>query len=198
MSTTRAFPGFEHLYSRVTGDQKAFVAQIDFGSLDAIAVLRGDAHPRSARAHWAMGKRVPDGIVGTTYGLPLLLSEALVTALRNAGCTGWSLYDVTLDGKHGENVGTYFGLMITGRCGPLKFGSRGRIMKRMPGGEVPRVVGVSFEEVSWDGSDIFMAPDRGFIFVTEPARDVILALSKSVAFERMTEIEIAEHLVPRG
>ena len=86
-----------------------------------------------------MGKRVPDAIVETTHPATVLLSEPLVTALREAGCAGWEVYDVALKGKHEEDVRRYFGLMITGRCGAVSYGSHGRIVKRMvaSGPDVP-------------------------------------------------------------
>ena len=192
MATIRPFQGFERLFEMRERDHKAFRAAVEFGSSQPYAALRGDEHPLGVRARWAMGKRVPDGIVHATFPPVVLLSKPLVEALRNRACTGWSAYDVALVGKHGEDVGTYVGLIVTGRCGRIKYGSQGRIMKRMPGGESPHLVGLAFDEASWDGSDIFMSPNRASIFVTEAARDAVLSAARSVSFQPLSQVEVPE------
>ena len=173
-------------------DRKAFRVDVEFGSFNDKAVRRGEVRPHDVTARWAMGKRVPDAIVHATLSSTILFSEVLVKALRDARCTGWSVYDVALTGKHGEDVGTYFGLIVTGRCGPIEFGSQGRTFRKMPGGDIPYLVGFRFDEASWDGSDIFMSTRYGGIFMTERAREAILSLAKSVTFTRLTEVEITD------
>ena len=57
------------------------------------------------------------------------------------------------------------------------------------------MVGIRFDESSWDGSDLFMAPDRWSVFATQQARDVILSFARSVAFEPLTQVAVPERYV---
>ena len=135
-----AFPGFAHLFTvRSSGGSRQFRAAIDLGDADDLAVARGAIPVGRARARWAMGSAKPGEIVWTTSAFTVLLSPALVDALRQAGVSGWSTYLRLL---HGEGEGPARGarawahdhvadgvdhprLRVEGVTGPTA-GSRGR------------------------------------------------------------------------
>jgi hypothetical protein len=137
-----------------------------------------------------MGSGKPTDVVWTRYVGPVLLSEELVNTLHTEGITGWSTYPVEMKGKNGEPLPTYCGLVVLGRCGPATSDHGTRVMKEFPGGFFPVQRGLSFDESSWDGSDVFMPVGAtAYVFVTDRFREIILARAKNVRFTPLGEIE---------
>ena len=190
MSSSK-FPGFDKLHSIGSkGSTREFIADIDFGSLDYLSVLRGDAEAREVSARWTMGGSEPGQVVWTTLVGPVLLSEEVVASLREAGLSGWATYPVALTGKEGESLGTYFGLVVKGRCGPIDMGRCRREEKEYPAGAFPVLKGLYFEEESWDGSDFFMPSDgTAWVFVTGAAKKALGRRARNVRFEVLDDVE---------
>ena len=187
-----AFPGFAHLFTvRSSGGSRQFRAAIDLGDADDLAVARDAMPVGRARARWAMGSAKPGEIVWTTSAFTVLLSPALVDALRQAGVSGWSTYPVELSGKDGATFGTYRGLVVHGRCGPIDRSSR---KAPAPAGPASVVKGLFFDEGTWDGSDIFMpGDDTAFVFFTERAKDLLAARGRGLTITSLMEWTIPDY-----
>jgi hypothetical protein len=141
----------------------------------------------------ALGEQPLDLVVGTDIAT-MLVSTAVVEALRSAGCTGWGTYPVEFRDGHRQRIDGYHGFSVHGRCGPLNPSDRREWQPpRVPGG--PRYeawVGLSFPSESWDGSDVFMANDETlFVFATERVRDAIRSAKlRNFEFRPIAEVKL--------
>jgi hypothetical protein len=185
------FPGFDKLYSIGSkGSSREFIADINFGSEDPIAVTRGEQPVKTARAQWAMGMTRPGEVVWTRLIGPVLLGPILIESLEQAGTSGLATYPVELMGKNNEKLGTYFGLVVTGRCGAIDPTRCVQTTKDYPAGPFPVLQGLFFEEASWDGSDVFMPEDdTAWIFVTKKVKDILSKKAKNIRFDALTNVE---------
>jgi hypothetical protein len=112
-------------------------------------------------------------VVITGYAMPVVVSERFVVALRDAGCTGWSLFPVTVYGKKGEVVRGYHGLQVTGICGDIDWRRAQPVPVKFPGGVFPSLKGMPIDEASWDGTDVFGPPGTGQTFMTAKAAQAL-------------------------
>jgi hypothetical protein len=122
-------------------------------------------------------------VVITGYAAPNVVSQAVVEALTSAGCSGWSLFPVTVYDKKGIPVGGFHGFQVVGESGPIDWRRSQPVPIQLPGGVFPRLKGMYFTEGTWDGSDVFGPTDKGFVFMTEKA---VLALERS----RISNIDV--------
>jgi hypothetical protein len=115
-------------------------------------------------------------VVITGYADPNVVSQAFVEALTTAGCSGWSLFPVTVYDKEGVTANGFHGFQVVGECGPVDWRRSQPVPVRLPGGVFPSLKGMYFAVETWDGSDVFGPTDTGFVFMTEKA---VLALRRS-------------------
>lgn len=162
-------------------------------SVDDMALARGDAlpdEPLICRHH--MGGR-PRDLVGTGYGTVDLLSDRVISILRDSGFTGWKTFPVEVYGKRGERIEGYHGFSVTGRCGPIDW-SKGKKVRKPPpvpwGEGYDAWVGMYFDPATWDGSDIFVPEETAYTIMVER---VVTALKKAkvtnMTFKPLTEFE---------
>jgi hypothetical protein len=138
-----------------------------------------------------MGRKKPSDFIWTTLAIPLLVSERVVTLLRDVGFTGWRTYDVELVDHDGTPIIGYHGFAIHGRCGPLDFSKSVETPTVFPGGIFPAWYGLYFEPDTWDGSDLFMPEgDVGWKFVVEDVKRAFeKAKIKNVEFTGLPRVE---------
>src|SRR5829696_3183873 len=148
VSSSKTFPGFSRLFSfQGKGAGRDFIVDIEYPrDADPLLVTRGEEKVSKAVAKWAMGGSKPGHVVWTRFVGPVLLSEELVNALRAAGCSSWLTYPVEVVGRRGEQLPTYHGLIVRGRCGPVGTEGNLRVMKEYPAGFFPILRGLSFKE----------------------------------------------------
>jgi hypothetical protein len=115
-------------------------------------------------------------VVITGWAMPDVVSQAFVEALNSAGCSGWSLFPVTVYDKTGVPAPGFHGFQVVGECGPIDWRRSRPVPVQSRGGVFPRLKGMYFTEDTWDGSDVFGPTDKGFVFMTEKA---VLALKRS-------------------
>ena len=105
-----------------------------------------------------------------------LIHQRVVDALTAAGCTGWSIYPVTMHGRKGVLLPGYHGLVITGRCASITFDRDPAklVYRRSPNGWRAEHKGLLVDAPTWDGSDIFCAADgkSGWRVVTPRLRNL--------------------------
>jgi hypothetical protein len=147
--------------------------------------------PAPVPARWFMGSKKPGDIIWTTFATSLLVSERVVTLLRDAGFTGWRTYAVDLVGYDGAPIPGYHGLAIHGRCGPIDDSKSVQVPKQFPGGVFPVWMGMYFDPDSWDGSDLFMSEaGGGWKFVVEDVKRAFQkAKIRNVRLTRLDEVE---------
>jgi hypothetical protein len=137
-----------------------------------------------------MGKSRPEDVVWTTLAIPLLVSKRVVEILQRANFSGWRAVPVDLLGSDVREKFEYFLVSINGRCGPIDRSRSLIVDKVMPGGIFSYWRGVYFDNNSWDGSDIFMADGKGYIFVLEGVKAALQAAEvKNLEFKQLDTIE---------
>jgi hypothetical protein len=191
-STSKLFPGFESVYRLgSTGSERPFHAQVDMTEEQSFTLTRAEITlPYPVQARWAMGRKKPSDFIWTTLSVPRLVSERVVTILRDAGLTGWRTYDLELVGHDGAPIPGYYGFAVHGRCGPIDNSKSVEMPTVYPGGIFPAWHGLYFEPDTWDGSDFFMSKDGfGAMFVVEDVRRVFRkAKIRNVDFKRLVDI----------
>lgn len=191
---SRTFPGFSSIYylsGRSAG--RPFHADIEMTDKESVKMPRAELTlPRPVQARWAMGRKKPGDVIWTTLAIPVLVSERLITILRDAGFQGFGTYAVNLVGHDGVPIPGYHGLSIHGRCGPIDESKAVQVPRIYPGGVFPVWLGMYFDPDTWDGSDLFMPDDPpGAIFVTEEVKRAFeKAKIKNVQFTPLPEEEV--------
>ena len=174
-STSRRFPGFDHLFLLAPHHSR----QLYVGKFvveppaNGLPLLRGSTTPdRSISVDWSMGPKTPGDVIDTTSAIPIIFSRRVVSALEQEGLTGWSSYPVLVSNKEKTEELHYAGLTVTGRCGEID-NSRSKIVDvEYPAGFFPMYRGLYFDETQWSGDDFFCTSNEtGYVFVTERVRD---------------------------
>jgi hypothetical protein len=151
----------------------------------------GTATPeRPLRLGWAEGSRLVD-LTGTTAGLPNVVSQRFVDALRCHTVTGWSTYPIELHDKDDKIIDGYYGLIVTGRSGPIQNERARPTLVRTPAGHMAKSwFGYYVDEASWDGSEIFVPQNTSFTFVVGRVKRLLEAAKlTNIALTSVTEIE---------
>jgi hypothetical protein len=130
-------------------------ARIEIGDADPLAILRGKGLMPGIRAS-VLRAGPPVDVVGTSWGVLLLVSKRFRDALQRLGLTGWSTRPIALDPQLPGDLEL---LVITGRCGPAYTASR----NPLPG--LPRL-GTFIDPANWDGTDLFVADGSGEVLVS--------------------------------
>jgi len=159
---------------------------------DEFALLRGkERHAKPIPFERHTGGVARD-LVATSLAVPYLVSPAFVSVLREAKITGWDTYPVDARGKDGVALDGYVGLIVTG-AGPAVDNSRSVKLERPAesGGRlVTAWVGLCFDVDRWDGSDMFVPEDSGYILTTEYAMECLTAAGlTNLRFRKTTEVE---------
>lgn len=130
-------------------------------------------------------KRTPGHLVVGGSPAMWLVSKVFIYAIERGGCTGWASWPIQLLDKHGQLVGDYVGLAVTGRSGPIQFDERREIV------DEHWQRGAFIDEITWDGSDLFHPADQlGGVLVTARVKDAIASAHlKAVSFEPLSECE---------
>jgi len=119
-----------------------------------------------------------------------LIHQRVVDLLALGGVSGWSSYPVKVIDRKGEELDTYHGLCVVGRCESIYVDRREVVYRDLPGGRFPYYKGLAFTTDSWDGSDIFTSADHktGFILVTQKVKDLFAkAKVTNVVLEPISE-----------
>lgn len=131
-------------------------------------------------------------------GTIVIVSQKAKDTFEALGLTGWTTYEVDVRSKEDLEIPGYYGLSITGRCGPVQW-RRSRIVPvKMPGGMIPHFEGSYFDLSTWDGSDLFVSSGRGwFVFATAKASQAIRRFRLSnIRLLPTTEYRIPLGMVP--
>jgi hypothetical protein len=126
-----------------------------------------------------------------SLGYFVCLRTNVIEALEAEGITGFYPKNVEVYDSEGKTYIDYYFLMITGRCGKKDWNRPVRIEKRNSQyAEWDVKVGMKFMDDEYDGSDIFLCPDYGALFVTERVKKLIESNSFSGAqFESINSLE---------
>lgn len=139
-----------------------------------------------------MGRNPSGDIITTGLAAIWLISDRIVTLLQREGITGWKPYPVEVTGKGSAPVTGYHGFFVTGRCGPID--PRRSVVKTLPplypGDEGEQVrLGLYFDLETWDGSDIFVAPNSNVVMVIQRVKELMEQNHiRGCAFDPLTEV----------
>jgi hypothetical protein len=156
-------------------------------------IFRGDVVPPTPLAfHRKTGWRAHD-LLSTGLVSLKLVSDRVIQLFQENAFSGWSTYPVLARGKDGEQLDGYYGLSVTGRCGPIDNSMSEEVWRDSSspqGNRYQAWLGLYFRENAWDGSDIF-SPDRtSFVFVVEKVKNAMeKAKLTNFEFQRLTEFE---------
>jgi hypothetical protein len=118
-----------------------------------------------ARHQYLRGARVLDVVWAEL--LPLI-SPRLQALLEESAVSGWATYPVVVEQDLSALQG-YRALGITGRCRRVAFIEDERhVVERADGFAV--VKGLEIDTSTWDGADLFMGSDSGFVIATGRVR----------------------------
>lgn len=169
---------------------RAFRGRMD-AEIDELGLTRAANHPaHPLRIEWAMGGAKPGEVIWTTLAIPVIVADPVVQLLRSHGFTGWSLYEVSVHDKQGQQVPGYSGLAITGRCGPIDWAKGIEVPRIFPAGIFPVWKGLFFDPASWDGSDLFMPEKSGSVLVVGEVKKALeRAKVRNVDFTPLDQFE---------
>lgn len=173
---------------------KALIVIARLGINNNYKVLCGEEIPKSTITFNRLSGQNPLDIMETGTGLFYLISNKIFEVLKLNQLSGWNSFPVEVYGKNDERIDGYQCLSITGRCSTLDERKSLKILKppRVPQA-MPYYVkkGLYFDINKWDGSDFFLAPNKGFIFVTQKVRNILESEKASnVLFINALDIEI--------
>ena len=123
----------------------------------------------------------------------LCISARAFNLLKVNHTSGWDTYPVDLIDDKTEFTGKYYGFSVKGKE-YVRDKSRSEVIvkkPKTPNGR-PRAVykGLYFDDLNWDGSDIFLIKQNG-IAVTEKVREIFTVNKVSnVKFTPLLEIEV--------
>jgi hypothetical protein len=137
-----------------------------------------------------MGGQAPSDVVWTDDGILVFISKRVVDALSAGGFTGWATIPAIVHAQSSSRrpryLGLdYFGLAITGRCGPV-VPERSTFVTVPPGITMYR--GLTFDPATWDGSDLFRVK-LSSPFVLVKVKEVLeVARVENLEFTPLTEV----------
>jgi hypothetical protein len=164
------------------------------------AILRGEEPPLRSLEFRPMKGSIQADIMGTTFVALRLISKRFANLLLENQFTGWGTVATRIQDKRGKEIPGYFCLVVSGRAGPID-PSRNRIVldpPPVPHGEPTYVeVGMYFDPMTWDGSDIFIPEGTTAICVTERVKDVVdRAKIENVQFTALSKFQGNRFLKP--
>jgi hypothetical protein len=186
---------FSQLFQVSEATVSAFrVEPVGDAHLDHTGLMTGEVVPAEPIVfrHY-MGGAAPKDLIATGYPGLVLLSDRVLSCLREHGFTGWSTFPVRVEGKKRVMVEGYHGFVVTGRCGPFDT-SRSQLVTKdplVPGGRSYQMKrGLYFDPATWDGSDIFSPPKTAYWIVTDRVREALQkAKFTNLKVERLSEYE---------
>ena len=130
------------------------------------------------------GKRLRD-FLDTGWPPVYLVSDRVVSLLKENGITGWHNYPIQLFDKKGNLIEGYSGFSVLGKgCKYSKSWERGFNKETFESFTASRGL---YDISQWDGSDIFMV--RGEIVITEKAMKLMKANKvTAVEYEKLSDL----------
>jgi hypothetical protein len=168
--------------------------------IDDIKLLKGESDiDVPIKFGYLLGKNIYD-LVSTSYATLYLLSDRTTDLLREHKITGWKTYPAILYDRKGDEIKGYSIFSVTGRSGDIDWSKSEKFIKDpfVPGGRAANMlIGLYPHMRSWDGSDVFLAEGRGFIFITKRVRDLLVKHKvTNILLTKVTEFEIREPIKP--
>jgi hypothetical protein len=173
---SRAFPGFSHLFNLGGGAGNGFRVSLNLDeSEDDFAILAGVQPKKPLEGRWVMGKKNAQDVIWTTHAIFVIMSERVITRLKEEGYTGWNAIPISILDKQGTQLSSYYLLQVTGRCGGLDDSRSIEFMKQLnsDGRQLPMLRGLYFDESTWDGSDFFQPIGTAYILITKSVMECL-------------------------
>lgn len=183
------FPGFSHLFA-ISDPFLRSACRLEFPFESSPSRRLRAELLTPVRVQCAFGKVMHLWLWTTSASTPIV-HHNLLRAFEDEGITGWDTYPVEVVGPTGHVLHDFAGLAVRGRCGSMTREQSAIELKEFPGGWYPRLVGQTFDESSWDGSDFFMSPNMQQMYCTERVvRICTRTKAKNVAFESLSQTTV--------
>lgn len=189
-------PNYDELFS-LSGGHRRGALHFDVAHPDGftdIELTHGlHQHDVAAELHHVQGKQARD-FLGA--GVAELISPKVQAILTELGATGWTSTPVTAPAAQAPMLEGYRLLVALGRAGEIDESRAERGWSDDSDGTVSMPVfrGLYFAGDEWDGSDVFMAPVKGHVFVTRRVRDALVqARVTNVDFEPLSQFESPDY-----
>jgi hypothetical protein len=202
----QTFPGFEHIYTlEEPSTDGSYFCEVEPG-INALDITRFETKPgKAVKILWRSSTDHPSDVIWTCGAFGLVVHQRIIDQLKEYGISGWKTYSVEVLNRRGVSYDNYTGLSISGRCNSVDLSRSSIILEEYPGGWYPHFLGYYFDELSWDGTNMFMErADSGgcvsaHIFVTEQVRAIVRrAAIKNVIFQRLTDVTLLTSIFEIG
>lgn len=169
----------DHFYSFQWAQKKSEILVESTKEYDDQALMCGDLN-----LEWPFSVRVSEGkifydIVHLQDPFNFAVSERVHSLLKDSDLTGWSSYEMTIEGRSEK----YYGFQVKGRCGELHTPK-----------EAGFYIGYNFDFGSWDGSDFFSPKGTLLVFCSERAKQ-FFEVNEITNFELMNINEVKAYSV---
>jgi len=122
-----------------------------------------------------------------------LFSSKIINLLLANNITGWKAYPAIIYDKKDNIIDGYSLFEVIGKCNAIDWNKSEKFKKQfVPNAPFADMLRGIYPDLStWDGSDIFMAEDKLFLFVTEKVKGVFTKNKiTNVEIIKSTEFEI--------
>ena len=187
------FPGFDHFFVLSPAFQASaiHVRPIDF-SENPFSIARAE-HRIDAPLGFEISSGTSEVDLVASEDPPLcLFSSEMKLLLQRHDLTGWGTFPIKLVSRTLNLTRHYEGFTVSGRCGKVQNHRSTKVTCLPPPGgrSYQAYKGLFFEEMSWDGTDIFMPEDVSYIIVS--ARTQAIFVEKRLSnldFIRLPDFE---------
>ena len=124
-----------------------------------------------------------------------LFSSKVINLLLENNITGWKAYPAIIYDKKNKIIDGYSLFEVIGKCGTVDWNKSEKFKKQfVPNAPFAVMLRGIYPDLSaWDGSDIFMAEGKLFIFLTEKVKDLFNKNKiANVNITKLTEFEMIE------
>ncbi len=155
------------------GEERAMRAEIaghcEFSSFELLT-SGGDIVKEPVWFKYDSGGEAKD-IIFTQSVLIYLVSDRVISILKDNGITGWSTFPVYLFDEQLNPMEGYVGLSATGKAGAIdpdrSVAEHSSLENVLTEKIISKKIGVYFQNDEWDGADIFTPQGAGMILVSE-------------------------------
>jgi hypothetical protein len=194
--STIDFPGYDNLYAVGDPFQRRY-AFAEIVRADEIRQITPELLlARRETLVWTpVGGKLIGDFVWTAFLPIVLVSPRVVISLQSVGASGWQAWPAICGSD--PKCADYQWLSVIGKCGRID-NERG-VWERhdeAPGPWKSVLRGIYFEEVTWDGSDVFAPEESKYVVVTDKVRAALRSASCSnVRFRKLSEVQTPEIVV---
>lgn len=143
------------------------------------------------------GNKLQD-ILDTGWAGLYLISDKMKSVLEENNFTGWKTFPVNVLNKQGQEIKSYHGFSVTGRCGKIDYTKSETIEKRLfiNGSLTKYYKGLHIGLDEWDNTDFFLPKNCFGIIITKQVCEIFKKNKMSnIKFVNLADIETDDFTV---